>query len=102
MKAVGIKELKARLSEYIRLVKGGDTILVTERNEVVAELRPARRQQPVREDLEDVLDGLAQAGTITRSSLPKGKWTWRPKGLGLPPGTAQALLDELRSDRNSD
>jgi len=42
MKAVGVKQLKARLSEYLRLTKAGETILVTERDEVVAELRPAR------------------------------------------------------------
>jgi hypothetical protein len=30
MKVVGIKELKARLSEYVRLAKAGDTVLVTE------------------------------------------------------------------------
>lgn len=98
MKAVGIKELKARLSEYIRLVKSGDTILVTERNEVVAELRPARRQPSGRDELDDVLDGLAEAGEITRSSLTKRDWTWRTEGLGLPAGTAGALLDELRAD----
>ena len=45
MKAVGIKELKARLSEFVRLVKSGETVLVTERDEVVAELRPARHQR---------------------------------------------------------
>ncbi len=37
---VGIKELKNRLSEYLRLVKAGEVVLVTERGEVVAELRP--------------------------------------------------------------
>ena len=47
MKAVGVKQLKARLSEYVRLVKAGETILVTDRDEVVAELRPAQRQPRV-------------------------------------------------------
>jgi len=42
MKAVGVKQLKARLSEYLRAVKAGEIILVTDRDEVVAELRPAR------------------------------------------------------------
>jgi len=37
MRAVGIKVLKAKLSEYVRLAKAGETILVTERDEVVAE-----------------------------------------------------------------
>ena len=99
MKAVGVKQLKARLSEYLRLVKTGETILVTEREEVVAEVRPARRRAHATSELEDVLDALAEAGDITRSALPKRGWTWRAKGIGLPPGTALKLLDEIRADR---
>jgi prevent-host-death family protein len=100
VKVVGVKELKARLSEYIRLAKAGETILVTERNEVVAELRQARRQVPsVSDRFEDTLEALAAAGEITRAAQPKGDWTWRSRGLGLPSGTAAAVLDELRRDR---
>ncbi|MBA2563841.1 MAG: type II toxin-antitoxin system Phd/YefM family antitoxin [Gemmatimonadetes bacterium] len=99
MRAVGIKQLKARLSEYIRLVKGGDTILVTERDRVVAEIRPARRQAAVHPEIEDLLDALAESGEITRASLPKEDWTWKTAGLGLPEGTAMALLDDLRGER---
>ncbi len=93
MKVVGIKQLKARLSEYIRLAKGGETVLVTERDEVVAELRPARRQIPVAGPLEEILDALAASGEIARAARPKGRWSWRSRGLGLPPGTARGLLD---------
>jgi prevent-host-death family protein len=100
MKVVGVKELKARLSEYIRLAKSGETILVTERNDVVAELRPARRQAPgIADRLEDTLDALAASGEVTRAVNPKGSWTWHCSGLGLPPGSADAVLDELRGDR---
>jgi hypothetical protein len=42
---------------------------------------------------------LAEAGELTRPSLPKGNWTWKVKGLGLPPGTTARLLDEVRGDR---
>ena len=38
MRTVGIKKLKDRLSEYIRLAKSGETVLVTDRDRVVAEL----------------------------------------------------------------
>lgn len=99
MKAIGVKELKARLSEYLRLVKGGETILVTERSEVVAEMRPARRQLRPADGLEDILDALADAGEISRSNLPKRGWGWSSRGLGLPAGTVQGLLDDLRADR---
>jgi antitoxin (DNA-binding transcriptional repressor) of toxin-antitoxin stability system len=99
MKVVEIKQLKARLSEYIGLVKAGETVLITERDEVVAELSPARRQTPMPDRLEELLDTLAAAGEITRAAQPKGNWTWRSRGLGLPAGAAQALLDELRQER---
>jgi hypothetical protein len=74
---------------------------VTERNDVVAELRPARRQAPgIADRFEDTLDALAASGEVTRAVHPKGSWTWRCRGLGLPPGSADAVLDELRSDRS--
>jgi len=38
-KAVGVRELKNKLSGYLREVKSGTRILVTEHSEVVAELR---------------------------------------------------------------
>ncbi len=100
MKVVGIKQLKARLSEYVRLAKAGETVLVTERDEVVAELRPARRQSPVAGSLEDALEALAASGELTRAAQPKAGWTWRSRGPGLPPGTAQAIVEELRQDRS--
>src|ERR1700682_4045601 len=100
MKAVGVKQLKARLSEYLRHVRAGETILITDREEVVAELRPAvRRQSRPPDSIGELLDSLAERGEITRASLPKGKWTWKVRGLGLPPGTAAELLNQIRSDR---
>ena len=40
MKTVGVRELKNRLSEYIRQVRSGEGVLVTDRGQVVAELTP--------------------------------------------------------------
>ena len=40
MKTVGVRELKDRLSEYLRSVRAGESILVTDRGEVIAELTP--------------------------------------------------------------
>ena len=40
MKTVGVRELKNRLSEYLRHVRAGEGVLVTDRGEVVAELIP--------------------------------------------------------------
>jgi prevent-host-death family protein len=40
MKSVGVRDLKNRLSEYLRRVRMGESVLVTDRGEVVAELLP--------------------------------------------------------------
>ena len=99
MKAVGIKQLKSRLSEYVRLARAGETILVSDRDEVVAELGPPRHQRPEPDSVEAVLDGLAERNLVTRASRPKKGWTWKAPSLGLRPEAARRVLDELREDR---
>ncbi len=71
MTPVGVKELKARLSEYLRLVRGDETVLVTDRDEVVAELRPTRKQPTMADSLDGILDSLAERGEVTRPTSAK-------------------------------
>jgi len=99
VKSVGVKQLKSRLSEYLRLVRSGEIVLVTDRDEVVAELRPARRQFSGADSLDELLDSLAERGELTRASLSKHRWKWNARGLGLAAGSAMAILDELRGER---
>jgi antitoxin (DNA-binding transcriptional repressor) of toxin-antitoxin stability system len=99
MKAIGIKQLKARLSEYVRRARAGEVILVTDRDEVVAELRPTRQASLPLDSTAETFDALAQAGTVTLPARSKKRWTWKVKGLGLSAGTADAMLDDLRGDR---
>ena len=40
MRAVGLKVLKNKLSEYVRLAARGETVLITDRDAVVAEIVP--------------------------------------------------------------
>lgn len=40
MKTVGVRDLKNRLSEYLRQVRSGEGVLVTDRGQVIAELTP--------------------------------------------------------------
>ena len=47
MRAVGIKTLKNKLSEYVRLAADGETVLVTDRDRVVAELTPPKAGRAV-------------------------------------------------------
>jgi prevent-host-death family protein len=43
MRTVGLKTLKNRLSEYVRLAASGETVVITDRNRIVAEIVPPRR-----------------------------------------------------------
>jgi len=69
MSTVGIKELKNRLTQYIRRTKQGEEIVVTERGKPVAVLTPIGAASRV-ETLEAKLARLAARGVVT---LPMGK-----------------------------
>jgi antitoxin (DNA-binding transcriptional repressor) of toxin-antitoxin stability system len=100
MRVVGVKQLKARLSEYLREVRRGEVFLVTDRDRVVAELRPPRAAAPAVEDeLTAAVDALVERGEVQAPRLARVDWAWRPAGIGLVPGTAQRILDELRAER---
>ena len=94
MKAVGVRELKDRLSEYLRLVKEGEEILVTDRGDVVAELRQPspRAALPYPGLLEAIGRGRARMGK------PNHSYLYPALGAVLPPGAAQRLLDEERGE----
>lgn len=96
MRAVGIRELKNKLSQFIRLVEAGESVLVTDRGTVVAEIRPpgATTQPPSPEPgLADLVRrGLAQAGA------PHDPGVYVPMSRALPEGTVRDLLDAERAD----
>ena len=56
---VGTRELKNKLSEYLRRVKKGQTVIVTERGKIIAQLIPP--QQTIEERIWAMVDaGLAE------------------------------------------
>jgi antitoxin (DNA-binding transcriptional repressor) of toxin-antitoxin stability system len=48
MKQVGIAELKSRLSEFLRVVQGGESIAVLDRNRAVAQIVPILERSGLR------------------------------------------------------
>jgi prevent-host-death family protein len=61
---VNIRELKNRLSHYLRLTKAGQTVEITERG------KPIGRIVPITPPLEERLDAMAKLGLLVRG---KGK-----------------------------
>jgi len=58
---VGIRDLKAQLSNYLRQVKAGATLIITERG------RPVGRIVPLSPSVEDRVQELIQAGLMAWS-----------------------------------
>ncbi len=94
MKQVGLRELKNRLSHYVRQVRSGHEIEVTDRGAVVAELRPPRRSTGSRTGLAD----LARRGLITLGA-PNDSKLYRRMPRRLKRGELQRLMDEERGER---
>ncbi|MGH7277787.1 MAG: type II toxin-antitoxin system Phd/YefM family antitoxin [Candidatus Rokuibacteriota bacterium] len=93
MRAVGLKILKNKLSEYVRLAAGGETVLVTDRDRVVAELvPPAPTRSPFVADA--ILAEAVRQGWLTPPALP----SQAPPGR-TPVMSLQQLLRELDADR---
>jgi antitoxin (DNA-binding transcriptional repressor) of toxin-antitoxin stability system len=97
MKTVGVRELKNRLSEYLRHVRAGETVLVTDRGDVVAELNPPG-QGATDASVPPGLLALAKRGLVTLGvpgdtrlypALPRTRRRYR----------AVQLLDEERGTR---
>ena len=55
---VGVRELKSRLSHYLRQVKTGQSVIITERG------RPVGRIVPVAQGVDERLEAMAQAGLV--------------------------------------
>jgi antitoxin (DNA-binding transcriptional repressor) of toxin-antitoxin stability system len=98
MPKVGVKELKARLSHYLRAVKRGEVVIVTERDRVIAELKAPPTHEAAPAEAREALATLVASGEVTRATSEKRRWRWSVAGLGLSPETVTRLLDELRAD----
>jgi prevent-host-death family protein len=98
MRAAGVREIKNKLSAYLRLVAEGDTVLVTDRGRVVAQLAPPPVHGPPALSEEEALRRLAAAGKVR---LPRAKVPSPGAGPvpGVPPGIdVAAILDDVRSE----
>ena len=87
MRAVGIKVLKNKLSEYVKIAAAGETVLVTNHDRVVAELGPPRP---------------GRAEMLSDARLAEGVrsgWIRPPAlGSGVPPSRPDAPLSKILAD----
>ena len=93
MGSVGIKELKDRLTYYLRLTKQGEEIGVTERGKPIALLQPLQSATQIQSQ-EARLAQLAAQGVVTLPTSKPLSRLRRVKAKGTP--VSQLVLEERR------
>jgi prevent-host-death family protein len=91
MYTVGLKILKNKLSEYVRLAADGETVVITDRGRAVAEIVPHRRQQN-----ESFVERGVREGWLTPAKRP---FQPLPPRKPIPGLTLEQLLADLDRDR---
>jgi prevent-host-death family protein len=93
MRSVGLKTLRNRLSEYVRIAHRGETVLITDRDRVVAEIVPPRAgRSPLLADAllaEAVRQGWVSPPPVTSDRPPPRK----------PVAAFETIMQELHGDR---
>lgn len=101
MERVGVRELKNRLSEYLRRVGLGESFLVTEHGRPVAEIK---RPSPVPPGFESCNLAPSFWERVERGEIELARQANLPElyqelpAVVMPEGTAQRILDESRAE----
>ncbi len=95
MRVVGLKILKNKLSEYVRLAAAGETVLVTDRDRIIAELIPPRAERST------LMADARLAEAVRQGWLTPPVFVSTEPPPRLPIAPTRELLDELTRDRDA-
>ena len=90
MQTVGLKILKNKLSEYVRLAAAGETVVITDRGRAVAEIVPPQTEH------ESVTERGVREGWIRPAMRGPD---WPPRGKPVPGLSFDQLMADLERDR---
>ena len=93
VRTIGLKVLKNKLSEYVRLAAGGEVVLITDRDRVVAEIVPPAIGRGQMVDDVELAEAVRQ-GWLTPPLAGPGGDVPRQPAL-----TLATLLEDLDADR---
>lgn len=102
MKAVGIKNLKNNLSKYLDMVREGEVVYVTDRDDIIAEIhKPISAPTTVLSRWEAFLNEEERKGTLIRAKRTHSNMREEMKKLSPLPGPVdlKGLMDDIREDR---
>lgn len=96
MKRAGVRELRLHLSRYLKEVKDGEPILITERGREIAQILPLRSREDQKEiKIQSTIGNLAKKGLIQLP--PRQKLGGPPRRIKIP-GTSfsDAVIEDRR------
>ena len=101
MKDVGIKVLKDNLSKYLKMVKAGEIVWVTDRDEIIAEIHRPTKPIPAQvSHWQAFLNDEERRGGLIRALSKKTPPLNKLRDLSRPRNVIdlQTLLDEIKGD----
>ncbi len=93
MDRVSVRDLKNRLSAYLRQVESGTRVVVTDRGRPIAELGPV---QPEDVSPEEALQKMADAGDVV---APRGKGFSRFRPVKIEGASLSSTIADERKER---
>jgi prevent-host-death family protein len=97
MKGAGIAQLKNNLSRYLEHVQAGGTVIVTVRDQPIAQIVPLRRALAPAGSDEDRLRRLERRGLIRRGEGALPAWF----GKRRPPRLRGSVVKDLLAEREA-
>ena len=102
-KSVGIKELKSNLSQYLKLIKSGEVIVIKSHNKIIAEIRQPLESDPEHSDnkqkLEAYLDKLKSENKLRRANRTLSLIETLKPTKKIPAEKWKKIYQEVREDR---
>lgn len=93
MNVVAISEVKAKLSEYLARVRGGEEVVITDRGRAVARIVPVADRDPKIQELE------RRGALRVRSTELADEFFERPRPRDSGARVREALIEERREGR---
>jgi prevent-host-death family protein len=96
METASVSELKAKLSAYLKVVKAGEEVIITDRGKAVARVVPITRSGPTPVELDEMI----KAGIIRPAKRKYSPEFWKHPRAEDPEGyVLKALLEEREEGR---
>jgi antitoxin (DNA-binding transcriptional repressor) of toxin-antitoxin stability system len=100
MRSVGIRELKNNLSRYLYFVKEGETIIITEHNKVIAEIKqPKENMDEKNRGIHKYLEEQEKLGKMSLAKRNKSSIREIVRKNKIKINDWQEIYNSIRSDR---